>query len=126
MAGLPVARANVLANSELGESPSAARVLRLYTVAPTATSSGTEVSGGGYAAQTITFGANDSSGTSHQSADINFPANTGALYNIVAWAVTDSAGTNMYVFMTFGSLAVATGSIVQFLVASNPISVQYQ
>jgi len=125
MAGLPLARAQAIANSEMGVSPAATRILRLYSVAPTTTTAGTEISGSGYAAQTIVLGTADSTGTCNQTADINFPAATATWPNIVAWAITDNAGTTMFTFSTFGSLPVVTGSIVQFLIATNPIAVQY-
>lgn len=71
--------------------------LALFTVAPSDTGGGTEVSGGGYARTSITWGA-QSAGSISNSADIVFPtasANWGA---VVAVAVFDTAGTpNMLV-----------------------------
>jgi hypothetical protein len=95
--------------------------VRLFTVAPTATTAGTEVSGSAYAAQTITFAA-ATAATKTQSADVSFPACTGSAYTIVAWAVTDNSG-NQRVFQTFTGIIVNIGDTVRFLVASNPISV---
>jgi hypothetical protein len=95
--------------------------LRLFSVAPTATTPGTEISGSGYLPQTITFGASIS-GTKTQSSDVNFPACTGTAYNILAWAVTDNSG-NQKIFRPFTTITVNPGDVVKFLVASNPITV---
>ena len=96
-------------------------VVRLYTAAPTATSNGTETSGGGYAAQSITFNA-PSAGSIAQAADVSFPAAT-SNYSapIVAWAVTDGSG-NILIFLAVSSFSVNSGDQVKFLVASNPIT----
>lgn len=126
MAGLPVARANVIGDSEMGVSPVAVRQLRLYTTAPTSTTPGVEAVGNGYTPQTITFSANDSTGTSKQAADINFPAATGAWpLNLAGWAITDSTGATQYAFLGFTSVPVPSGATIQFLVASNQVTVQY-
>jgi hypothetical protein len=82
------------------------------------------MSGSGYAPQTITFSTSDGTGTMNQAADVNFPAATADWTNIVAWAVTDTSG-NQFVFLPFTSMQVLNGSVVKFLVASNPIKIQY-
>jgi hypothetical protein len=117
MAGLNQTRANAMLDTEL----TGTLQVRLFSVAPTATTAGTEISGSAYAPQTITFAAS-SAGTKAQSADVNFPACTTASYTIVAWAVTDGSG-NQKVFRSFTAITVNIGDIVKFLVASNPITI---
>ena len=58
----------------------------LFTVAPEETGGGTEVSGGAYARQQVTFG-DPSSGTMKNSAAIEFPTATGSWGTAVAWGL---------------------------------------
>lgn len=63
--------------------------LALFTVAPTETGGGTEVSGGAYARQSVTFGT-PSSGTMTNSAAIEFPTATANWGTAVAWGLFDA------------------------------------
>lgn len=111
MAGLKQTRANAVLNSELGVSPSSSRVLALYTVMPTATTAGTEVSGGSYARQSVAF-TSASAGASSNSATVTFPAATAPWGTVVGWAVLDGSG-NQITFDTFdSSFTVGIGDVV--------------
>ena len=70
----------------------------LFTLAPTETGGGTEVSGGGYARQTATFTAPAPDSVSN-TADVSFPVATAGWGTIVAFAIMDAAsGGNMLYF----------------------------
>lgn len=70
----------------------------LFTVAPDETGGGTEVSGGSYARQTVTFTAPSPDSISNVS-DVTFPVATANWGTIVAFALMDAAsGGNMLYF----------------------------
>lgn len=71
--------------------------LAAYTVAPTDAGGGTEVSGGAYARQTISFGAPAGNQVAN-SADILFPIATASWGTIVHFGIFDapSAGNLLY------------------------------
>ena len=110
MAGISQTRANAMLDTELSGTLN----LRLYTVAPTATTNGTEVSGSAYAAQTIAFSAS-SAGVKTQSGAVNFPAATSNYSaTVVAWGITD-ATTQVKFFLVLGSpITVLTGDQITF------------
>lgn len=64
--------------------------LALFTAAPGESTAGTEVSGGAYARQQVTFG-NPSNGTMTNSAAIEFPTATATWGTAVAWGLFDAA-----------------------------------
>lgn len=66
--------------------------LALFTVAPGETGGGTEVSGGAYARQQVTFGT-ASKGSISNSAPIEFPTATGSWGTAVAWGLFDAASS---------------------------------
>ena len=69
--------------------------LALFTSAPNETGIGTEVSGGSYARQQVTFG-NPSAGVMKNSAAIEFPTATATWGTAVAWGLFDaSTGGNL-------------------------------
>lgn len=80
----------------LGQSPTAPTApfkVALFTSNPTETgAAGTEVSGGGYVRQTITFAA-EAGGASSNSAQIDFPAASASWGVITHIGIYDSAGT---------------------------------
>lgn len=84
----------------LGISPSANRWVALFTVAPTVSTAGTEISDAGYARQPATFAAVSGSNPaqSSNSADLDFGAAQGGSITVVAFAVMDavSAGNQIY------------------------------
>lgn len=74
--------------------------LALYTVAPGEAGGGTEVSGGGYARQSVTFSA-PSPDSSSNTTDVTFPVATGNWGTVVAFGVFDAAsGGNMLYYNT--------------------------
>ncbi len=89
----------------------------LYTVAPTDTGGGTEVSGGGYARQTATFNVSGSSPTeATNAAAIEYPTATADYGTVVACAILDaSSGGNMLAYATLtSSKVVSTGDVFRF------------
>ena len=114
MAGLKQTRANAVLNSELGVSPSSNRWLALYTVMPTATTAGTEVSGGSYARRPIAF-SSASGGATSSSSTVTFAAATAAWGTVAGWAVVDaSSGGNQITFDTFdSSFSVGIGDVIE-------------
>ena len=76
--------------------------LALFTTAPGETGGGTEVSGGAYARQQVTFGT-PSSGTMKNSAAIEFPTATASWGTAVAWGLYDAlSGGNL---MWYGDIS---------------------
>jgi len=96
--------------------------LALYTSDPTDADTGTEVSGGSYARQSITMGA-PSNGVSTNSAAIEFPQ-AGASWGTVAYVgIRDAltAGNLLYHSPLTTSKAIDTGDI--FKVSAGSLSV---
>lgn len=76
--------------------------IALFTTDPTDAGTGTEVSGGGYARQSIAFGE-PSNGEVKNSADITFPAATGSWGTVSYWGIYDnSSGGN---FLAYGAFS---------------------
>jgi len=96
--------------------------LALYTSDPTDADSGTEVSGGSYARQSITFGA-PSNGASTNSAAIEFPQCTLSWGTITHIGIRDALTTGNLLYHTplDTSKAIATGDI--FKIATGSLSV---
>jgi len=95
--------------------PPATVYVALYTVTPTVGGGGTEVVGGGYGRQTVTFSV-PASGQCSNTADILFPVASANWGTVVAFALLDaSSGGNM---LYFGSLSsprlVLTSDQVRF------------
>lgn len=93
----------------------------LYTVAPTKTTGGTEVSGGSYARVNISDGTSDftdptGTGTTSNSAAITFPTATASWGTVVACAILDaSTGGNILYFGDLtASKTVDSGDTVTF------------
>jgi hypothetical protein len=89
----------------------------LYTVAPTDTGGGTEVSGGAYARQTAAFtvsGTNPT--TASNSAAIEYPTATANYGTVVAVGVFDaSSGGNLLAYANLDtSKVVSTGDVFRF------------
>ena len=71
--------------------------LALFTTDSSESATGTEVSGGGYARQTVTF--TTSGATTSNDADVEFPTATASYGTVVAVAVMDaSTGGNMLAY----------------------------
>jgi hypothetical protein len=93
--------------------------LALYTDDPTDADTGTEVSGGSYARQSITFGA-PSNGTSTNSAAIEFPAATGNWGTITHVGIRDAltSGNLLYHTALDASKTINTGDIFKILTSN--------
>lgn len=93
--------------------------LALYTTDPTDADTGTEVSGGSYARQSITFGA-PSNGVSTNTAAIEFPQATGS-WGTIGWVgIRDSltTGNLLYHSPLDASKTIATGDIFKIAIGS--------
>jgi len=116
---------NVIINHFLRNTPTSspsAVYLALYTSDPTDADTGTEVSGGSYARQAITFSA-PSNGSTSNSSTITFPTATGNWGTITHMGIRDaSSGGNL---LFYGPLAtsktITTGD--QFIVNSGNLTV---
>ena len=89
----------------------------LYTVAPSDTGGGTEVSGGAYARQTATFtvsGTNPT--TASNTAAIEYPTATANYGTVVAVGVLDASSSgNLLAYSTLGSSkVVSSGDVFRF------------
>ena len=93
--------------------------LGLYTSDPTDADTGTEVSGGSYARQAITFGA-PSNGVTTNTAAIEFPQATGT-WGTVGWIGIEDASTGgnlLYHTALDASKTIATGDIFKIAIGS--------
>lgn len=116
---------NALLNSTLrGQAwtAPAAVYLALYTSDPTDAKTGTEVSGGAYARQVITFNA-PTSGVSATAADVLFPIATAGWGTITHFGILDAStvGNLLYHGALTSSKTIATSD--QLKVAAGDISV---
>lgn len=97
--------------------------LALYTAAPTDAGGGTQVSGGGYARQSITFGA-PSGGVITNTNTVSFTATGAAFGTVLAAAVFDaSTAGNMLAWNTITSAVVNDGDTISFAPGSISITV---
>jgi len=85
-------------------TPPSTLYVALYTVSPSDSGGGTEVSGGSYARQTVTLSA-ASGGSTSNSADVTFPTATADWGTIVAVGILDnSSGGNL---LAWGGLSTS-------------------
>lgn len=98
--------------------------LALYTDDPTDADTGTEVTGNGYARQSITFGA-PSNGVSSNTAAIEFPQATGSWGTVSYVGIRDAStsGNLLYHTALDASKTIATGDV--FRVAIGSLSVTF-
>jgi hypothetical protein len=98
--------------------------LALYTSDPTDADTGTEVSGGSYARQSITFGS-PSNGVSSNTAAIEFPQATGSWGTVSYVGIRDAStsGNLLYHTALDASKTIATGDV--FRVAIGSLSVTF-
>ena len=91
-------------------SPSSVFVA-LYTVAPTDSTTGTEVSGGGYARQSASFTTTGNAATNASA--IEYPTATGNYGTVVAVAILDASSSgNMSAYATLSaSKTISTGDV---------------
>lgn len=84
-------------------TPPATIFVALFTVSPTPLGGGTEVAGGGYGRQTVTF-TTPSNGQTSNTADIFFPIATAPWGNVTAFGLFDaSSGGNMLYYGTLST-----------------------
>lgn len=93
--------------------------LALYTTDPTDADTGTELSGNGYARQSITFGA-PSNGVSTNSAAIDFPQATGSWGTVAYVGIRDAstAGNLLYHTALDVSKTIDTGDVFRVAIGS--------
>lgn len=109
---------NKILDHELGTAaftkPTAVYVA-LFTVIPTKTTTGTEVTGGSYARQAMAFKA-AVNGATENSAEVTFPTATANWGNIVAVGLLDAATAgNLLMFKGITTEVINTGNIFKFL-----------
>jgi hypothetical protein len=94
----------------------------LYTTDPTDADTGTEVSGNGYARQSVTFGA-PSNGASVNSGAVEFPQATGSWGTIAYIGLRDasSGGNLLYHSPLDASKTISTGDV--FRISAGNLSV---
>jgi hypothetical protein len=94
----------------------------LYTTDPTDADTGTEVSGNGYARQSVTFGA-PSNGASVNSGAVEFPQATGSWGTVAYIGLRDasSGGNLLYHSPLDASKTIATGDV--FRISAGNLSV---
>jgi len=94
----------------------------LYTSDPTDADTGTEVSGNGYARQSVTFGA-PSNGASTNSAAVEFPQATGSWGTVAYIGLRDasSGGNLLYHTVLDASKTISTGDV--FRISAGNLSV---
>ena len=96
--------------------------LALYTVAPTDAGGGTEVSGGGYARQAITFGA-ASGGAISNTAAVQFTASGANFGTIVAVGIFDAlSGGNLLAWDAISSAVINDGDTIDFAIGDIDIT----
>lgn len=93
--------------------------LALYTSDPTDADTGTEVTGNGYARQSITFGA-PSNGVSTNTAAIEFPQATGSWGTVAYIGIRDALTTGNLLYHTAldASKTIATGDVFKVAIGS--------
>ena len=111
---LETAILNHVLRSTAYSSPAAVYV-GLFTVAPTEAGGGTEVSGGSYARQSVTFTA-PAPDTCENDADVTFPIATADWGTIVAFALFDAptAGNMLYYANLTASREILTSDQFRF------------
>ncbi len=104
-------------------TPPSSVYIALFTIMPGVGGGGTEVSGGSYARQLITFGS-PSAGSSSNSIAATFPVASGVWGTVVGYAYYDSATSgNLLSFMNLSaSRTVGTGDQVIFDVGQLVVS----
>lgn len=108
---------NAVQNHVHGGTPftqPAGQYLALYSVAPTDAGGGTEITGNGYARQSITFGA-ASGGVSANTNTVTFTATGGDWLQAVHGAIFDAVtGGNMLEHNAITAVTVTDGSSLEY------------
>lgn len=99
--------------------------LAVFTSPPGPGGSGTEVTGGGYARETVTFAA-ASAGTIQASADVTFsPLHTGSAQTVLGWGLFDQTGNQLFA-RTIPPLTKAAGEDLTFPAAQIAVELDNQ
>jgi hypothetical protein len=96
----------------------------LYTTDPTDADTGTEVSGNGYARQSVTFSA-PSDGATSNSAAVEFPQATGSWGTVAYIGIRDasSGGNLLYHTPLDASKTIATGDVFRIAIGSLTVTI---
>lgn len=116
---------NVLVNAVLRNtaySSPATVYLALFTADPTDAGTGTEVTGGAYARQTITFGA-PTNGVASTNADVTFPVATAAWGAVTHFGIYDASSTGNLLFHGAFATSKTIATDDQFKVIAGNITV---
>ena len=122
MAAMSNYRENALVNATLRNtsytSPTTIYVA-LYTTDPTDADTGTEVSGNGYARQSVAF-SSPSNGATSNSGAVEFPQATGSWGTVAYIGLRDasSGGNLLYHTALDASKAIATGDVFRIAIGS--------
>lgn len=104
-------------------TPPAAVYLALYTAAPTDAGGGTEVSGGNYQRQAITFGSAASGGAISNTAAVSFTASGANFGDVVAVGIFDASTTgNLMAWDTITTATVNDGDTLNFAIGAIDIT----
>ena len=96
--------------------------LGLFTVAPTDTGGGTEVTGGGYTRQAVTFGA-PSNGVIANTAAVSFTASGAAYGTVVAVGFFDAVTAgNLIAYAPITSATIGDGDTLNFAIGQLTVS----
>lgn len=95
----------------------------LYTVVPSDSTAGTEVSGSAYARQAVAAAGWTRTGSSiANNAEIAFPTVTGSAYTVVGWAIADaSSAGNILFWGDCTSTTMNVGDVPRF--AANALTI---
>ena len=116
---------NALVNATLrGQAYTAPTTIymALFTSDPTDAGTGTEVSGGAYARQTITFSA-PTNGSTSNSADVLFPVATAGWGTVSHFAVYDAATSGNMLYYGVLTTSKAISSTDQLKVAAGDVTI---
>lgn len=95
----------------------------LYSVAPTANTSGTEITGNGYSRQLTTFGT-PANGVISSSANVSFSCTGNAWPTVVAVGITDaSTSGNIMYFQTIANRNVRVNDTLTFATGNITVSI---
>lgn len=89
-------------------TPASTIYVALYTVAPTVTGGGTEVTGGGYTRQTVAF-TTPANGQTSNVADVVFPVAAAAWGTVVAFGLLDAASVGNLLYFNLLSVPRTVG-----------------
>lgn len=100
----------------------AAVYLALYTSNPTDADSGTEVSGGSYARQAVTFGA-PSNGVAVNSAQVTFPQASADWGTVTHFGIRDASSAGNLLFYAAMTTSKLIENTDQLIIAASALSV---